>query len=85
VLVCGGGVHNLALMLRLQLLMDDIRVVSTEEFDTDPDFVEAIAFAWLAKQTLEGKPGHLPSVTGAARSVILGGIYGYKPRVMSSQ
>jgi len=41
----------------------------------DPDFVEAIAFAWLAKQTLEGKPGNLPSVTGADRPVILGGIY----------
>jgi anhydro-N-acetylmuramic acid kinase len=78
-LVCGGGVHNLALMLRLQLLMDDIRVVSTEEFNTDPDFVEAIAFAWLAKQTLEGRPGNVPSVTGAARPVVLGGIYGYKP------
>ena len=75
VLVCGGGVHNLGLMLRLQLLMDDIRVVSTEEFNVDPDFVEAIAFAWLAKRTLEGKAGNLPGVTGAARSVILGGIY----------
>ena len=75
VLVCGGGVHNLALMLRLQLLLDDIRVVSTEEFNTDPDYVEAIAFAWLAKRTLEGKAGNLPSVTGAKRALVLGGIY----------
>lgn len=75
VLVCGGGVHNLALMLRLQLLLDDIRVVSTEEFNTDPDYVEAIAFAWLAKQTLEGNAGNLPSVTGAGQTVVLGGVY----------
>jgi len=75
VLVCGGGVHNLALMLRLQLLLNDIRVVSTEEFNTDPDYLEAIAFAWLAKQTLEGNAGNLPSVTGAGQPVVLGGVY----------
>ncbi|MGR9100856.1 MAG: anhydro-N-acetylmuramic acid kinase, partial [Gammaproteobacteria bacterium] len=33
------------------------------------------AFAWLAKQTMEGRPGNLKEVTGAKRSVILGGIY----------
>ena len=75
VLICGGGVHNLSLMLRLQMLMGDIRVVSTEEFNTDPDYVEAIAFAWLAKQTLERHAGNIPSVTGARHEVILGGIY----------
>jgi len=75
VLVCGGGGHNLALMLRLQLLLGDIRVVSTEEFGVDPDYVEAIAFAWLAKQTLEGRAGNLPAVTGARHGVVLGGIY----------
>ena len=74
-LVCGGGVHNLSLMLRLQMLLDNIRVVSTEEFNTDPDYVEAIAFAWLAKQTLERRNGNIPSVTGARHGVILGGIY----------
>ena len=75
VLVCGGGVHNLALMLRLQILMGTIRVVSTEEFNTDPDYVEAIAFAWLAKQSLEHRIGNIPSVTGANHGVILGGIF----------
>lgn len=75
VLVCGGGAHNLALMLRLQLLMGDIRVVSTAEFGIDPDYVEAIAFAWLAKQTLLGRAGNLPAVTGARHKVVLGGIY----------
>lgn len=76
VLVCGGGVHNLSLMLRLQMLMDTVRVVSTEEFNSDPDYVEAMAFAWLAKQTLTGRVGNIPAVTGASHGVILGAIYG---------
>jgi len=76
VLVCGGGVHNLALMIRLQMLLETMRVVSTEEFNIDPDYVEAIAFAWLAKQTLARRTGNLPAVTGARHGVILGGIYG---------
>ena len=76
ILVCGGGVHNLALMLRLQMLMGTIRVVSTEEFSADPDYVEAIAFAWLAKQTLEHRAGNIPAVTGARHKALLGGIYG---------
>jgi anhydro-N-acetylmuramic acid kinase len=41
----------------------------------DPEWVEAVAFSWLAKQTLEGRAGNLPSVTGARHPVILGGIY----------
>ena len=75
VLVCGGGVHNAFLMERLQLAFADVPVRSTADSGIDPDWVEAIAFAWLAKQTLEGKPGNLPSVTGAREPVVLGGIY----------
>ena len=41
----------------------------------DPQLVEATAFAWLAKQALEGKPGNLPSVTGARGARVLGAIY----------
>ncbi len=75
VLVCGGGVHNDFLMSLLTELLTPCRVGSTMEAGLDPDFVEAAAFAWLAKQTLEGRPGNLPSVTGASKAVILGGIY----------
>lgn len=73
VLVCGGGVHNMTLLagLRAQL----INVESTAVHGFEPGWVEALAFAWLAKQTLEAKPGNLPSVTGARHAVILGGIY----------
>lgn len=75
VIVCGGGVHNTALMFRLQALLDGKQVLSSEDFAIDPDYMEAIGFAWLAKQTLDGKPGNLPSVTGARHPVVLGGIY----------
>ncbi len=75
VLVCGGGVHNNLLMRLLTELLAPCRVGSTEEAGLDPDFVEATAFAWLAKQTIEHKPGNLPSVTGARKAVILGGVY----------
>jgi anhydro-N-acetylmuramic acid kinase len=51
------------------------QVLSTMEVGIDPDWVEAMAFAWLAKQTLEIQPGNLPSVTGARHPVVLGGIY----------
>ncbi|MBT8438340.1 MAG: anhydro-N-acetylmuramic acid kinase, partial [Gammaproteobacteria bacterium] len=37
--------------------------------------VEAIAFAWLARQTMNHRPGNLPAVTGAERAVILGAIH----------
>lgn len=72
--VCGGGAHNSALMQSLQQRLQK-PVESTAQLGVDPDWVEAIAFAWIARQTLSGAAGNVPSVTGAARRVILGGIY----------
>lgn len=70
--ICGGGAHNVHLMQRLRARLGQCSVESTEKHGINPDWVEAMAFAWLAKQTLEGKPGNLPSVTGAKRAVVLG-------------
>ncbi|MFT5351689.1 MAG: anhydro-N-acetylmuramic acid kinase, partial [Gammaproteobacteria bacterium] len=75
ILVCGGGCHNVALMVALEKLLKDKLICSTDKRGIDPDAMEAIAFAWLAKQRLEGRSGNLPSVTGATRSVILGAVY----------
>ncbi len=74
ILVCGGGVHNAYLM---NLLVENAPCVvqSTADFGLHPDHVEAIAFAWLAKQTIQQKAGNLQAVTGAKHPVILGGIY----------
>ncbi|MFZ9347456.1 MAG: anhydro-N-acetylmuramic acid kinase [Arenimonas sp.] len=74
VLVCGGGVHNALLMRNLQALLA-CPVRSTATLGVDPDYVEAMAFAWLAKQCLEGRSGNVVEVTGAAGPRILGAIY----------
>jgi len=75
VLVCGGGIKNTCLITQLKEALPNIAVVSTADYGLNPDWVEAIAFAWLAKQTLEKKPGNIPSVTGAKKAVILGAVY----------
>ncbi|NOZ37626.1 MAG: anhydro-N-acetylmuramic acid kinase, partial [Gammaproteobacteria bacterium] len=75
VLICGGGGHNNFLMQRLAANLPEQTIQSTAIAGIDPDWVEAMAFAWLAKQTLDGQAGNLPSVTGAQHSLILGGIY----------
>jgi anhydro-N-acetylmuramic acid kinase len=75
ILICGGGIRNHYLMQRLNAHAKNFSVYSTEEFGVPPESVEAMAFAWLAQQTLARKPGNLPSVTGARDESILGGIY----------
>ncbi len=75
ILVCGGGVHNSVLMHALQDALVRRRVASTAQEGVDPDYVEAMAFAWLARERLEGRPGNLPSVTGAEGPRVLGGVY----------
>lgn len=74
-LICGGGVRNKLLMQRLQELLPQIKVASSDVFGLHPDWVEASAFAWLAHQTLNGLTSNLPSVTGAKNEVILGAIW----------
>ncbi len=75
VLVCGGGARNPRLMQRLKINLPGIPVSSTQDYGIDPDWVEAAAFAWLAKQLLEGKPGNIPEVTGARKAVLLGRLF----------
>ncbi|PKO83850.1 MAG: anhydro-N-acetylmuramic acid kinase [Betaproteobacteria bacterium HGW-Betaproteobacteria-11] len=74
-LVCGGGVHNLALMERLRVLLPVRRIASTDFLGQPPDWVEASAFAWLAWRTVHRLPGNLPAATGARGPRILGAIY----------
>jgi len=74
-LVCGGGAHNAALMKRLGQLLPECRVASTATRGVPPDWVEAMAFAWLAHCCLEGIPCNRPDVTGARGLRVLGAIY----------
>jgi anhydro-N-acetylmuramic acid kinase len=74
-IACGGGVHNPQLMAAMTRAMPGVAVESSAAHGLDPDFVEAMAFAWLARETLAGRPGNLPAVTGAAGLRVLGAIY----------
>jgi len=75
VLVCGGGVHNRQLMRRLAALLPGVAVESSAVHGLDPEYVEAMGFAWLAQRTMDGLAGNLPSVTGAKGPRILGAIH----------
>ncbi len=75
VLACGGGVHNAMLMARLAAHLPQAVVESTAAHGMDPDYVEAMGFAWLARETLAGRPGNLPAVTGAAGRRVLGTVF----------
>jgi len=74
-LVCGGGVHNDYLIDRLRALQPKQTFSSTDKVGIPADWVEAMLFAWLAKQTLARKPGNIPSVTGAKKAAVLGSVY----------
>jgi anhydro-N-acetylmuramic acid kinase len=74
-LVCGGGVHNPLLLQRIAARLPGVQVESTAVHGVDPDFVEAMGFAWLARESLAGRPGNLPDVTGARGPRILGALY----------
>jgi anhydro-N-acetylmuramic acid kinase len=84
VIACGGGVHNQRLMQRLgdclaQALDHPCGLETTAAHGLDPDFVEAAAFAWLARQTLAGLPGNCVEVTGASGQRVLGAVYPGNP------
>ncbi len=72
VYVCGGGALNDYLITRLQAHLPHCKVETTASLGLNPAWVEAVAFAWLARQTLMGETGNLPAVTGASKGVVLG-------------
>jgi anhydro-N-acetylmuramic acid kinase len=74
-IACGGGTKNGALMRRLAGLAAPATLETSERYGIDPQLVEATAFAWLAKQALDGRPGNLPAVTGARGARILGSVH----------
>ena len=79
VLVCGGGRHNDLLMKRIAAAMPDKIVCPTDSVGVDGDWLEGLAFAWLAQQRLAGRAGNVPDVTGAGGYRVLGGIFAAGP------
>jgi anhydro-N-acetylmuramic acid kinase len=74
-LVCGGGARNPLLMQRLTALLTQWQVATTNDKGVDGDYMEAMAFAWLAQRHIDGLPSNLPEVTGASRLASLGVLY----------
>jgi anhydro-N-acetylmuramic acid kinase len=74
-IVCGGGAFNTQLMQRLRALLPGVAVVASDAEGLPPLQVEAAAFAWLARKTLQRETGSLESVTGARGARVLGAIY----------
>ncbi|MSU52439.1 MAG: anhydro-N-acetylmuramic acid kinase [Opitutaceae bacterium] len=75
VFVCGGGARNPALMRALQEELPLRKVAPTDALGVAGDWVEALAFAWLARQHVLGLPGNCPRVTGASRAAVLGAVF----------
>ncbi len=75
VYLCGGGARNSLLVNTLKSMLADTPVLNTDALGVGIDWLEAVAFAWLAKQTIEGKTSNLPAVTGAKGLRVLGAIY----------
>ena len=75
VFACGGGVHNLDLMRRLHAGLGGRHLATTDALGVPADWVEAMAFAWLARQALDRSAGNLPQVTGARGPRVLGAVY----------
>lgn len=73
--VCGGGAHNQTMLSSLRKKLPRATVRTTDALGQPADWVEAVAFAWLAWRALAGAPGNLPEVTGARGPRILGAIY----------
>ena len=73
--LCGGGACNEALVERLRHLLQPRPVATTAALGLAPEWVEGVAFAWLARETLLGRCGNLPSVTGATQAAVLGAIH----------
>ena len=75
VVVCGGGAFNANLMARLAEACSPRPVVSSAALGVAPDQVEALAFAWLAREFVERRCANLPAVTGAGGRRRLGALY----------
>ncbi|HXF47045.1 MAG TPA: anhydro-N-acetylmuramic acid kinase [Burkholderiaceae bacterium] len=74
-IVCGGGAHNATLIKMLAEEVAPRPVRSSAELGVAPEHVEALAFAWLAREFLARRPANLPAVTGADGPRVLGCLY----------
>ena len=74
IIVSGGGVHNSELIRRFRTQLYGTVIESSESYGIPPDAKEAAVFAFLANETISGNHAHIPGVTGAKNTGILGKI-----------
>ena len=72
--ICGGGVHNKFLMSRISFLLGE-KCYSTDKLGLDPDYIEAICFAWLAYKRVNNIKFNMSAITGSNEKVFLGKVY----------
>lgn len=84
VILCGGGVHNLALLRQLSEYLPNSRIESSAAVGVDPDYLEAMMFAWLAEKAMTNTPLDLTHITGARCPAVLGVIYRENQAPLSS-
>ena len=70
----GGGMHNPFLIGKLTDYFDPVPVRTVEDYGVNSDAKEALCFAVLAHEAINGVPTSMPSVTGAFRATLLGKI-----------
>ncbi len=73
--ICGGGAHNRYLLERFAMALPECGVQTTDSLGLNPDYVEAAAFAWLARERINQRGGNIPEVTHARHAAVLGGVY----------
>jgi anhydro-N-acetylmuramic acid kinase len=79
VIVSGGGAKNPVLMAFLAEFLG-MQVKTSDDLGLQIEAKEAVAFALLAYETLCRRPGNVPRVTGASKSVVLGSVtMGHRP------
>lgn len=74
-ILCGGGAKNSYMVQRIKENLTGTKVVLSDDMGVSGDFMEAMAFAWLAYQRVHRKHVKLSVITGASKDSILGAIY----------
>ncbi len=80
IILCGGGAFNTFLVERLGQHLADCDIESSAAHGIGPEWVEAVAFGWLARRRIEQQTGNSPNVTGARQTAILGSLYSISGR-----
>lgn len=75
IILCGGGAHNKTLNEALKKELPELEINTSQTLGVNPDFIEAMMFAWLAEKALNQVPLDFKSITGAKKIAVYGAIY----------